>query len=161
MRWRERCPLANQWRRSRSASIFCFLNMGKKASKTTHRFKEVAEISFAMKHLQLYLAGCHKTVYTDHMPLLRIMSQADPIPLMLSIRIIWWYLVLGCYDYKLHYRFGKISKRHSQPTPVPKWTWWAAAPGRHLISRSNTSSSAHGPPSSTAHRGRLGSFSSS
>ena len=44
---------------------------------------------------------------TDHKPLLGLLSETVPIPVMAAARIQQWALILAAYDYTLLYRSGR------------------------------------------------------
>ena len=53
------------------------------------------------KHFHFYLAGKTFVIQTDHKPLLGMIGEMKPLPLMASPRVIRWALMLGSYDYHL------------------------------------------------------------
>ncbi|XP_064465546.1 uncharacterized protein K02A2.6-like [Ornithodoros turicata] len=86
--------------------MFASRTLGTHERNYAHLDKEGLSIVFGMKHFHHFIAGRHITVFTDHKPLLGILSPNKQIPQMLSPRMIRWCLLLSAYDYTLVYRPG-------------------------------------------------------
>ena len=69
--------------------------------------KEGLPVIYSVKKFHQYLFGRHVTIVTDHKPLLGLLSETTPIPVMAAARIQQWALILAAYDYTLLYRSGK------------------------------------------------------
>ena len=68
--------------------------------------KEGLAIVCAVKKFHQYLYGRHFTIFSDHKPLLGLLSESSPIPSMTAARIQCWALLLSSYNYKLRYQKG-------------------------------------------------------
>lgn len=62
---------------------------------------------FAVKKFHQFIYGRSFTIYTDHKPLLGLLSPDKAVPPMASGRVQRWALALAAYEYKLVYRPGK------------------------------------------------------
>ena len=69
--------------------------------------KEALAVVFAAKKFHQFLYGRHFKIYTDHKPLLGLLSSDKAIPSMASGRVQRWALTLSAYEYDLVYRRGK------------------------------------------------------
>ena len=69
--------------------------------------KEGLAIVFGVKRFHQYLAGRHFTILSDHKPLQHLFQEDKGIPNMASARIQRWALILGAYDYSIHYKPGQ------------------------------------------------------
>ena len=61
---------------------------------------------FAVKKFHQFLYGRYFKIYTDHKPLLGLLSPEKATPIMASSRMQRWALTLLAYKYKLVYRPG-------------------------------------------------------
>ena len=68
--------------------------------------KEGLAVVFAVKKFHKYLEGREFQVQTDHKPLLGLLGEDKPIPLLASPRVQRWAITLSAYNYKLVYRKG-------------------------------------------------------
>ena len=66
--------------------------------------REALAVITAVKKWHYYLAGRSFKIHTDHKPLLGIIGEQKPLPVMASPRMVRWALMLGGYDYRLEYR---------------------------------------------------------
>ncbi|KAK3700097.1 hypothetical protein QZH41_015051 [Actinostola sp. cb2023] len=69
--------------------------------------KEALAVVFAVKKFHQFLYGRHFKIYTDHKPLLGLLSSDKAIPPMASGRVQRWVLTLSAYEYDLVYRPGR------------------------------------------------------
>ncbi|KAK3725271.1 hypothetical protein QZH41_010111, partial [Actinostola sp. cb2023] len=92
--------------------------------------KEALAVVFAVKKFHQFLYGRHFKIYTDHKPLLGLLSSDKAIPPMASGRVQRWALTLSAYEYDLVYRPGRENGNadalsrlplpvESKSTPVP------------------------------------------
>uniref|UniRef100_A0A5S6QW21 RNA-directed DNA polymerase n=1 Tax=Trichuris muris TaxID=70415 RepID=A0A5S6QW21_TRIMR len=85
------------------------------ASRTLHSTErnyaqidwEALAIMLAVQKFRRYLIGRKFTIYTDHQPLLGLLSKGKPIRDCASPRMLRWSLWLSNFDYELRYRPGK------------------------------------------------------
>ena len=68
--------------------------------------REGLAVIAGVKKFHYYLAGRPFVVRTDHKPLLGLIGELKPLPLMASPRVVRWALMLGAYDYHLEYTPG-------------------------------------------------------
>ena len=68
--------------------------------------KEGLAIVYAVKKFHQYLHGRRFTIFSDHKPLLGLLSEYSPIPSMTAARIQRWALLLSSYNYELRYQKG-------------------------------------------------------
>ena len=85
---------------------------------------------FAVKRFHQFLYGRHFKIYTDHKPLLGLLSPEKATPIMASSRMQRWALTLLAYEYEIVYRSGRDNSNadslsrlalevSSETTPVP------------------------------------------
>ena len=65
--------------------------------------REGLAVVAGVKHFHFYLAGKTFVIQTDHKPLLGLIGEQKPLPVMASPRVVRWALMLGSYDYHLQY----------------------------------------------------------
>lgn len=70
--------------------------------------KEALAIIFGLTKFHEFLAGRDFCIITDHKPLVGLFNPEKPIPDQISPRMLRWSLKLGCYQYKIKYRPGKL-----------------------------------------------------
>ena len=70
--------------------------------------RETLSIVFAVNKWHRYLAGRKFEIFTDHKPLLGLFGTSKPIPKVLSPRVERWLVQMGCYNYNVQYRPGKM-----------------------------------------------------
>ncbi|XP_059046825.1 uncharacterized protein K02A2.6-like [Achroia grisella] len=70
--------------------------------------KEALAIIFGITKFHEYLAGRKFDIITDHKPLVGLFNPVKPIPDQISPRMLRWSLKLGCYNYNIKYRPGKL-----------------------------------------------------
>ncbi|XP_052758388.1 uncharacterized protein K02A2.6-like [Galleria mellonella] len=70
--------------------------------------KEALAIIFGITKFHEYLAGRKFDIITDHKPLVGLFNPLKPIPDQISPRMLRWSLKLGCYNYNIKYRPGKL-----------------------------------------------------
>ena len=63
--------------------------------------KEALVIVYPVKKFHQYLFGRHFLLYTDHKPLLELLSEQKGIPSMAAARIQRWAILLSAYNYSL------------------------------------------------------------
>ena len=68
--------------------------------------KEALAIVYAVKQFHQYLFGRHFFLYTDHKPLLGLLSELKGIPSMAAARAQRGAILLSAYNYTLKYRSG-------------------------------------------------------
>ena len=68
--------------------------------------KEALAVVTGVKKFHYYLAGRTFTIQSDHKPLIGLIGEQKPLPVMASPRMVRWALMLGAYDYHLEYRQG-------------------------------------------------------
>ena len=68
--------------------------------------KEALAVVTGVKKFHFYVAGRSFTIQSDHKPLLGLIGEQKPLPVMASPRMVRWALMLGAYDYRLEYRPG-------------------------------------------------------
>ena len=68
--------------------------------------KDALAIVYAVKKFHQYLFGRHFFLYTDHKPLLGLLSEIKGIPSMAAAHIQRWAVFLSAYNYTLKYRSG-------------------------------------------------------
>ena len=68
--------------------------------------KEGLAIVYAVKKFHQYLYGRRFIIFSDHKPLLGLLSESSPIPSMTAARIQRWALLLSSYNYELRYQKG-------------------------------------------------------
>ena len=69
--------------------------------------KEALALVFGVERFHQYLWGTPFQAYTDHKPLLGLLSPDKPIPVQASPRLVRWALKLSAYKYQLSYKPGK------------------------------------------------------
>lgn len=70
--------------------------------------KEALAIMFGLTKFHEFLSGRNFCIITDHKPLVGLFNPSKPIPDQISPRMLRWSLKLGCYDYAIKYRPGKL-----------------------------------------------------
>ena len=68
--------------------------------------KEALAVIFGVKKFHAYVFGRPFTLVTDHKPLLGLISESKPVPVLAASRIQRWALLLASYNYKLVHRAG-------------------------------------------------------
>lgn len=108
-----------------------------------HLDKEVLAVVFAVKKFHQFLIGRHFKIYTDHKPLLGLLSPERAAPLMASSRMQRWALTLLAYEYELLYRPGEQNGNADalNRLPLPDAPETTPIPGDiiHLLETINTS----------------------
>ena len=96
--------------------------------------REGLAVVAGVKNFHFYLAGKTFVIQTDHKPLLGLIGEKKPLPLMASPRVVRWALMLGSYDYHLEYIPGSkqvhcdalsrlpVPGDVTSPSPVPAET---------------------------------------
>ena len=69
--------------------------------------KEALALVFGTKKFHSYLYGRTFTLISDHKPLQHIMGEKKGVPQMASARLQQWSLLLGAYDYHIHFKPGR------------------------------------------------------
>ena len=82
--------------------------------------KEGLAVVYSVKKFHQYLFGKHVTIVTDHKPLLGLLSETVPIPVMAAARIQRWALILAAYDYTLLYRSGRSHANADSMSRLPQ-----------------------------------------
>ena len=70
--------------------------------------REALAVVAGVRKFHYYLAGRSFRVQTDHKPLLGLIGEQKPLPLMASPRVVRWAMMLSAYDYRLEYRPGRL-----------------------------------------------------
>ena len=65
--------------------------------------REGLAILTGVKHFHYWLAGRRFVIRTDHRPLLGLLGENKPLPIMASPRVMRWALLLSAYQYELCY----------------------------------------------------------
>ena len=60
-----------------------------------------------MTKYRQYLLGRHFKLLTDHKPLITLLGEHKPVPLLAAARIKRWALLLAAYDYTIEFIRGK------------------------------------------------------
>ena len=68
--------------------------------------KEALAIIFGVKKFNHYLLGRPFTILSDHKSLQHLFSEKKAIPVLASVRIKRWALILSAYDYRVQYKPG-------------------------------------------------------
>ena len=68
--------------------------------------KEALAIAYTVKKFHQYLFGRHFFLYTDHKPLLGLLSELKGIPSMAAAHIQRWAMLLSAFNYTLKYGSG-------------------------------------------------------
>lgn len=74
--------------------------------KYPHLEKEALAIIHALTKFHKYLWGRKFTLYCDNKPIVSILSERKPIPVLARQRLQRWAIILSAYDYELKYRKG-------------------------------------------------------
>lgn len=70
--------------------------------------REALAVVAGVRKFHYYLAGRSFRVQTDHKPLLGLIGEQKPLPVMASPRVVRWAMLLSAYDYRLEYRAGRL-----------------------------------------------------
>ena len=65
--------------------------------------REALAVVNGVKKFNYYLAGREFLIRSDHKPLLGLLGERKPIPIMASPRMVRWALMLSGYSYRLEY----------------------------------------------------------
>lgn len=65
--------------------------------------REGLAVLTGVKHFHYWLAGRRFVIRTDHRPLLGLLGENKPLPVMASPRVMRWALLLSAYQYQLCY----------------------------------------------------------
>ena len=99
--------------------------------------KEALAIVFSVKRFHQYLYGTHFTLYSDHKPLERLLSESREVPPMASARIQRWSLTLSAYQYTIKHRAGTRMANADALSrlPIPETPQVVPLPGdlSHLV----------------------------
>ena len=82
--------------------------------------KEGLAIVYGVKKFHQYLYGRSFIVFSDHKPLLGLLSESSPIPSMTAARIQRWALLLSSYDYELRYQKGVANANADGMSRLPQ-----------------------------------------
>ena len=69
--------------------------------------RESLAIIFGVTKYRQYLLGRHFKLLTDHKPLITLLGEHKPVPLLAAARIKRWALLLAAYDYTIEFIGGK------------------------------------------------------
>ena len=72
----------------------------------SHLDKEALAIIFGVKHFHQYIYGRSFVIFSDHKPLMHILSESKATSAMTSARLQRWALLLGGYNYQIKYKAG-------------------------------------------------------
>lgn len=81
--------------------------------------REAAAIIAGVKKFNNYLFGQKFRIYTDHKPLLGLLSSSKETPAILSPRMLRWCQLLNAYDYELIYKPGESIKNADGLSRLP------------------------------------------
>ena len=70
--------------------------------------REALAVVAGVRKFHYFLAGRSFRIQTDHKPLLGLIGEQKPLPLMASPRVVRWAMMLSAYDYRLEYRAGRL-----------------------------------------------------
>ena len=82
--------------------------------------KERLAIVYAVKKFHQYLYGRRFIIFSDHKPLLGLLSDSSPIPSMTAVRIQCWTLLLSSYNYELRYQKGTANANADGMSQLPQ-----------------------------------------
>jgi transposase InsO family protein len=88
-------------------------------SKYSQLEKEALAVIFGVRKFHSYLFGRQFTLISDHKPLLGLMSEERPVPVLAAGRIQRWALELSNYDYKMIHRSGISIQRADALSRLP------------------------------------------
>lgn len=100
------CVLSQRTREGERPVAFYSRSLNDTEARYSQTDREALAVMTAVKKWHYYLAGRAFTIQTDHKPLLGIIGEQKPLPVMASPRMVRWALQLGAYDYRLEYRPG-------------------------------------------------------
>ena len=69
--------------------------------------RESLAIVFGVTKYRQYLLGRHFKLLTDHKPLITLLGEHKPVPMLAAARIKRWALLLAAYDYTIEFIRGK------------------------------------------------------
>lgn len=69
--------------------------------------REALAILFGIKKFDQYLRGTKFTLVTDHKPLIHILGPKRNLPKIVNNRLVRWALLIGSYQYDIHYQKGE------------------------------------------------------
>ena len=92
--------------RSEKPITFASRTLTKRQHTYSQIEKEALAIVYAVKKFHQYLFGRHFFLYTDHKPLLGLLSELKGIPSMAAARIQCWPILLSAYNCTLKYHSG-------------------------------------------------------
>ncbi|XP_048482870.1 uncharacterized protein K02A2.6-like [Plutella xylostella] len=81
--------------------------------------KEALAIMYGLEKFREFLIGRKFCIITDHKPLVGLFNPDKAIPDFISPRMLRWSLKLGCFDYVIKYRPGKLI---GQADALSRWT---------------------------------------
>ena len=70
--------------------------------------REALAVVAGVRKFHYFLADRSFQVQTNHKPLLGLIGEQKPLPLMASPRVVRWAMMLSAYDYRLEYRAGRL-----------------------------------------------------
>lgn len=112
--------LAQKDSQGREAPIaFASRTLGPAERNYSQLDREGLAVVFGAIHFHQYLAGRHVIIYTDHQPLLGLLSPGKPVPAVVSPRMKRWCIKLAAYDYELAYRPGKCHQNADVLSRLP------------------------------------------
>ena len=115
------CVLSQQTRQGERSIAFYSRTLNDTEKRYSQTDREGLAVVAGVKRFHYYLAGRPFSIRTDHKPLLGLIGENKPLPLMASPRVIRWALMLGAYDYHLEFVPG-VKQAHCDALsrlPVP------------------------------------------
>ena len=88
-------------------------------SKYSQLEKEALAVIFGVRKFHSYLFGRQFTLVSDHKPLLGLLAEERPVPVLAAGRIQRWALELSNYDYKMIHRSGVSIQRADALSRLP------------------------------------------
>ena len=115
------CVLSQRTRQGERPIAFYSRSLNDSEKRYSQTDREGLAVVAGVKRFHYYLAGRPFSIRSDHKPLLGLIGESKPLPLMASPRVVRWALMLGAYDYHLEFVPG-VKQAHCDALsrlPVP------------------------------------------